>query len=116
MKTNRSRINMMEFRRSTCAFVTGLLLLGSPGVRADMIENHPAGKELKGIFAAPAPADFKPSGVTRADYLKLIAGNVDFFKSCQNPAGAIIDPVSKGERQYSTPAFAAAAGVLVKEG
>jgi hypothetical protein len=40
---------------------------------------------------------------------------VDFFRKHQNDAGAIIDPVSKGERQYSTPAYAAAAGLLVKE-
>jgi hypothetical protein len=84
-------------------------------LRADPIESHPNHEELKRIFAAPIPADFKPTGIIRADYLKLIAGNVDFFKQYQNADGAIIDPISRGERQYSTPAFAAAAGVLAKE-
>ncbi|MGC4033892.1 MAG: hypothetical protein QM754_19600 [Tepidisphaeraceae bacterium] len=82
---------------------------------ADTLTDHPAADSLKTIFAKPVPADFKATGVDRSAYLKLIAGNVDYFKTCQNAAGAIIDPVSKGERQYSTPAFAAAAGLLVKE-
>ena len=82
--------------------------------RADVIDSHPNAPALKAVFAVPPAADFKPTGVTRADYLKLIAGNVDFFVKCQDGSGAIVDPVSKGERQYSTPAFAAAAGVLVE--
>jgi hypothetical protein len=95
-----------------------LVLLGSApesGAFADPIDSHPNQKQLKRIFSAPLPADFKSTDVTKADYLKLIAGNVDFFKQYQNADGAIIDPISKGERQYSTPAFAAAAGALAKE-
>ncbi|HEV2292862.1 MAG TPA: glycoside hydrolase family 88 protein [Tepidisphaeraceae bacterium] len=53
------------------------------------------------------------TGLTRADYLKLIAGNVDFFKQHQDQRGAIIDPYRKVEFQYSTPCFAYAAAALV---
>lgn len=82
---------------------------------ADVIAEHPNHDALTAAFASAAPSGFAPTTVTRASYLKLIAGNIDFFKTCQNDAGAIIDPVSRGERQYSTPAFALAAAVLVKE-
>ncbi|MGI8906953.1 MAG: glycoside hydrolase family 88/105 protein [Candidatus Sumerlaeaceae bacterium] len=56
---------------------------------------------------------FKPTGLTRADYLKVTAGVVDFFKQHQNANGAIIDPYRKEEFQYSTPCFAFAAAELV---
>jgi hypothetical protein len=57
---------------------------------------------------------FRSTGLTRADYLTLIAGEVDFWKTQQNPTtGAIIDPYRGGEFQYSTPAFAHAAAALV---
>jgi rhamnogalacturonyl hydrolase YesR len=64
----------------------------------------------KDLAAAPA---VKPTNLTRADYLKLIAGNVDFFKQHQDARGAIIDPHRKVEFQYSTPCFALAAATLV---
>jgi hypothetical protein len=85
------------------------------GWAAEGFAGHPAAAELERVFAAQGKADVKPTGLTRADYLPLIAGNVDFFKVHQRGDGAIIDPVSKSEVQYSTPAFAAAAGLLVKE-
>src|SRR5688572_27535855 len=76
--------------------------------------NHPAAGELERVFAAQAAvAEFESSPVTRRDYLKLIAGNVDYWKKHQNADGAIIDPYAYGERQYSTPAFALAAAQLV---
>jgi hypothetical protein len=63
-----------------------------------------------------APRDFRSTGLKRGDYLKLIASEVDFWKTQQNADGAIIDPYSKQEIQYSTPAFANAAAVLVAHG
>jgi rhamnogalacturonyl hydrolase YesR len=62
---------------------------------------------------AKAEHDLTPTNIRRADYLKLIAGNVDFFKQHQNGDGAIIDPYRKIEWQYSTPCFAAAAATLI---
>jgi hypothetical protein len=56
------------------------------------------------------------TGIKRENYLKLIAGNVDFFKQHQDANGAIIDPYRKVEFQYSTPCFAYAAATLVAYG
>lgn len=53
------------------------------------------------------------SGLNRNDYLRIITGEVDFWKNSQNANGAIIDPQRNREFQYSTPAFAHAAAVLV---
>ena len=53
------------------------------------------------------------TGLRRADYLRLIAGNVDFWKSHQDAHGAIIDPDRGEEWQYSTPCYALAAVTLV---
>jgi hypothetical protein len=61
-----------------------------------------------------AAGDVAPTGLTRGDYLKLVAGNVDFWKRHQNGDGAIIDPYRKEEFQYSTPCFAVAAAALVE--
>ncbi len=66
--------------------------------------------------AQTAPADFKATGLSRADYLRLISSEVDFWKTHQNADGAIIDPYLKSEFQYSTPAFAHAAALLVARG
>lgn len=60
-----------------------------------------------------ASRDFRLTGLNRADYLKLITGQVDFWKKHQDANGAIIDPYKKEEIQYSTPAFASAAAILV---
>jgi rhamnogalacturonyl hydrolase YesR len=65
------------------------------------------------LAAKPA---FRPTGLGRKDYLKLIAGNVDFFRKHQNKDGAIIDPYRRVEFQYSTPCFALAAATLVVYG
>lgn len=87
----------------------------------DITARHPAGAQLRRLFpVSPTPANqmhagFKASALTRADYLTLIVGVVDFFKKYQAAEGAIIDPYAKTERQYATPAFALAAATLVKE-
>ena len=55
----------------------------------------------------------RPTGLGRDDYLRLIASEVDFWKTKQDADGAIIDPYLNREFQYSTPAFAHAAATLV---
>jgi hypothetical protein len=82
---------------------------------ANPIDTHPAAGQLEQVFSAVNSVAFAETGLTRRDYLRLIEGNVDYFRRHQDQTGAIIDPVSKGERQYSTPAFALAAGLLVRE-
>lgn len=62
------------------------------------------------------PTNFRPTELSRAAYLKIIAGEVDFWKTRQNAQGAIIDPYKKTEWQYSTPAYAHASAALVAWG
>jgi hypothetical protein len=85
------------------------------GVAEEYLKQHPAADALRRAFERPVHAGFRSTGLSRQDYLRLIAGNVDFFKKHQDQAGAIIDPYEKKERQYSTPAFALAAALLVAE-
>ncbi len=59
---------------------------------------------------------FAPTGLTRADYLKLIVSQVDYWKTQQNADGAIIDPYLKYEWQYSTPSYALAGAAAVAWG
>lgn len=86
--------------------------------RADtIIGRHPAAETLRRLFPASSAAEtptsgFRGTGLTRADFLPLIAGNADFFRQHQDAGGAIIDPFEKKERQYATPAFALAAATL----
>jgi len=81
---------------------------------ADLIGRHPDAPILRRLFSdAPTPTGWADSGLRRADYLPLIAGNVDFFKGHLSAEGAVIDPYEKIERQYATPAFAFAAATLV---
>jgi hypothetical protein len=56
-----------------------------------------------------------PSGITRRDYLKLMADDIGYWTAHEDQKGAIIDPYQNGERQYSTPAFALAGALLVSE-
>ena len=78
-------------------------------------KSHPNAAFFDRFFAQPLPPDFKSTGLARKDYLPLIAGNVDYFKQYQRDDGIIIDPDRMRETQYATPAFAVAAGILVKE-
>jgi hypothetical protein len=65
-------------------------------------------------LASDEKRSFQPTGLGRGDYLTLIAGEIDFWKTQQDTeTGAIIDPYRKAEFQYSTPAFAHAASALV---
>lgn len=56
----------------------------------------------------------RESGLKAEDYLRLIGGNVEFFRQHQDGRGAIIDPYREVEYQYSTPCFALAGAVLVE--
>ncbi len=83
-------------------------VLSWPDPTRALIEGHR--KRLR----SASPKSFKPTGLKRSDYLKLIGSEVDFWKTHQNrETGAIIDPYRKVEFQYSTPAFAHAGAALV---
>lgn len=59
---------------------------------------------------------FQETGLSRKEYLRLAQGIVRFFAAHQDARGAIIDPYTQKERQYSTPAFACAAAILHASG
>ena len=59
---------------------------------------------------------FKPTGLTRADYLAVIAGQVKAMRAYQDKAGRIIDPVDKVEKYYATPCYAHSVAVLAGRG
>jgi len=100
----------------------GNAMAAAPGRARDLspwdeaTARHPAGGILRHVFPVMDIAAQHPSVRTdrREDYLALMAGIVDFFHGYQDPAGAIIDPYVKAERQYATPAFALAAASLVR--
>ncbi|GAA5481793.1 hypothetical protein Hsar01_01004 [Haloferula sargassicola] len=104
--------------------VNGLSIEPTEEDLAPVIQSSPASEWDASVFATdPTPAlldsfesqadGFEATGLSRAGYLGLIAGEVDFWKSKQDASGAIIDPYADAEIQYSTPAFANAAAVLV---
>ena len=72
---------------------------------------------LAGVVAAQRTfaniTPVSPTNLTKSSYLDTIAGVVDWFLPFQNPSGAIIDPASHQEEEYSTPCFAHAAATLV---
>src|SRR5688572_5735701 len=81
-----------------------------------------AAVELDAYRLAPAVAAAKSNligaavthtGVARGDYLKVIAGVVNYFRHFQTNDGRIIDPFQHKEIQYSTPCYAWAATALI---
>ena len=97
-------------------------LFAATAAHAFSLPPFPLADVVTQAFAAaaqrPAPV---PSGITRRDYLVLIAGTVEAFVPTQNmnvssPSyGKIIDPYAGEEIQHSTPCFANAAALLLKE-
>lgn len=71
---------------------------------------------LADFRAEPNKGAFAPTGLTRADYLRLIESEADYWKTQQNADGAIIDPYLKYEWQYSTPSYALASAAAVAWG
>jgi len=67
-------------------------------------EAHPLAPAINAfIERQTAERDFKPTGLTRADYLRAIEGQVKVMRGWQNDEGRIIDPVRKSEWYYTTP-------------
>jgi hypothetical protein len=89
---------------------------GQTSAPSEILEHHPLASTIAELRSRALAADsFRESGLTKVDYLTLIAANVDFFKQHQDARGAIIDPYDKNERQYSTPAFALDAAIVVRD-
>ena len=53
-------------------------LTGQQGMAGeDVLKQHPAADALLRAFEQRVPADFRPTGLSKKDYLSPIAGNVD---------------------------------------
>jgi rhamnogalacturonyl hydrolase YesR len=55
-----------------------------------------------------------PTGLTKKDYLELIAGQVKVMQKYQDADGRIIDPVEGIEKFYATPCYAHSVAVLAQ--
>lgn len=60
--------------------------------------------------------NIKPTSLTKADYLKVISGIVNYFRHFQMEDGRIIDPFLQKEYQYSTACYAWSAAALAASG
>lgn len=56
--------------------------------------------------------DFRPSGLSRVDYLRVIEGQVRAMRVYQDATGRIIDPVERVEKFFATPCYAHAVAIL----
>lgn len=81
------------------------------------VTRHPLAATIETFLANQKQvADFQPTGLSRDDYLEVIAGQVTTMSQYQDADGRIIDPHGKREKYYSTPCFAHAVAVLAHAG
>ncbi len=59
---------------------------------------------------------WQPLNIPKEEYLNKVEGIVRQLVQYQNSSGAIIDPYTKSEEEYSTPYFAYAVGALLSAG
>lgn len=78
---------------------------------------HPLDGRIRAFLERQASvSDLGDTGLIGKDYLRIISGQVRFFRGCQDDSGAIIDPVEKIEWQYSTPCYALSVALLAATG
>jgi hypothetical protein len=109
-------------RRGFLATMTGGIVAplwpragATPSFAAAGVEPFPDSPLVEPFLRAAAgrrPAARIGAPSNRDAYLRLVEGIVRLFAPHQDARGAIVDPFTMGERQYSTPAFALAAAVL----
>ena len=73
-------------------------------------------KIVRRLLSKNAPAGWRPSGISRADYLDMMENIVRMAAEWQDERGAIIDPVLKREWAQTTPRFVSAGAVLLANG
>ena len=56
------------------------------------------------------------SGLSKNNYLQIIAGQVRVFQQYQNDSGRIVDPVENMEKYFTTPCYAHSVAVLAASG
>jgi rhamnogalacturonyl hydrolase YesR len=78
---------------------------------------HPFASEINAFLTRQeATPGFRPTGLKREDYLRVIEGQVKAMRAYQDPDGRIIDPVEKVEKFYATPCYAHSVAVLAHSG
>ena len=77
---------------------------------------HPLSAQIVPIVERAKSAVVPPTNLSRRDYLRVMAQQVNFFRKHQAPNGRIIDPIKKVEYHYATPCYAHAAATLVTSG
>lgn len=87
------------------------ILLCAPVVHA--LEPFPLRETVTRVEATLATTRAEPTRLKKQDYLKTVAGIVEYFRHFQDGDGRIIDPFLHREFQYSTPCYAWAAAALV---
>lgn len=90
--------------------MTGAAVLTSPGV------DFPLKDLFDEIHSAPAPENWRPSGIDRNIYLDMMEPIVRNAASWVDEKGAIIDPVIKREWNQTSCRFASPAAILLKSG
>jgi hypothetical protein len=109
----------------------GRLEIGKPGAAGENPLLPPAANSAGSLPATAHPfADgintflkrqsagggFASTGLSRADYLRVIEGQVRAMQPYQDAAGRIIDPVEKMEKFYATPCYAHSVAALAASG
>ncbi len=102
---------------SETPFSPGAELLPPPVLAKTLAPaEHPLAGQIGTFLKRQASfKDFKPSGLTREDYLKVIAGEVKALRQYQNAEGWIIDPIHK-QKYYAAPSYALAVATLAASG
>ena len=83
---------------------------------AHALEPFPLAETVQLARANLTNAAFTPTRLAKEDYLKTVAGIVNYFHHFQTSDGRIIDPFLRREVQYSTPCYAWAAAALAVSG
>ncbi len=74
---------------------------------------HPLQPQINRVLASQQT--IQPTGLTRADYLKVVAGQVHVLRKYQKADGDIPDPVD-GRTQFSPPCYAHSVATLAASG
>jgi hypothetical protein len=93
-------------------------LLPPAALDADSLDAtaHPLADRINAYLRQAAPADFRPTSLTRADYLRVTEGQVRAMRAYQNGEGRIVDPVEEKEMYYATPCYVHSVAVLAASG
>ena len=77
---------------------------------------HPLSMQINAFGENQQEETIAPTGLTKKDYLEVIAGQVRAMRQYQDAEGRIIDPVEGVEKYFTTPCYAHSVAVLAKAG